>query len=106
MTIKDLEQEKLIRYIDNLEENCGLILNVIYKLITSEDVKTHDPVDAIAMLLTLVIKNVERNLIDQDFDTSFDEILHEIKTCDLTLKDDAENKVGLFLKKKGENEVI
>lgn len=81
------ENERCEQALNDMEVSCGVILNELYNLIQKDSVKTLEVVTAISTCLTLVIKNIERNLNDQDYDVNFDEILHEIKTIDLEFSD-------------------
>lgn len=72
--------------IDEIEKSVAEILTNFYQLTQKDEIKKISQTTCIFTCLTLVIKNLEINLLNNEIDISFDEIIEQIKLIDYNFK--------------------
>ena len=92
--MKEMMDEKNLELaLNEIEKSCGVILNELFLLTQNDTIKKTNVVLSIASCLTLTIKNIERNLCDQGYEISFEEILKSIKDIDFNFKKEFEKEI-------------
>ncbi len=77
-----LKVKKTLEAQEAIEDTCGKILVNLFELIINKKVGSMDPLMIVGSTLTLVVKNLERNFQDQNYEITFNEIVERVIEID------------------------